>query len=92
MTTKTIVKLYADYVIAYGAYIDKYMVNMREEDAVAEIEVCDKLYAELSEMVMDLVKDEGVFHDLMDILARTDFHSKKISMAENLKNFFNYLD
>lgn len=93
MNTQNIIKVYVDYVIAYDKYVDRYMVNKREDDAVAEIAVCDKLYAELSDMIMEAVNnDEEMHYDLMDILAKTDFYTKKIQLKDNLKNFFDYLD
>jgi hypothetical protein len=91
MITMTIIKTYTDYALAYGKYIDKYMVNRIEEEAQAESEVCYELYQELTRLVGIFSIDGEMSNDIMDMLSETDWNTKKISMAENLKKFFDYI-
>jgi hypothetical protein len=87
-----IIEIYTQYVLAYGVYIDKYFRNNRDESwCEGEMAVCDDLYDELNELVTAEFKDEDTVYDVMDILARTDSKTKKIAIAENLQNLFDYL-
>jgi hypothetical protein len=85
-----IVKVYADYVLAYDKYIDKYLQTMSEDDCEFEIEVCDGLYDRLMELVSEFTNgDDDYTNELMDILSITERSTKKINMAQNLQTFFN---
>jgi hypothetical protein len=85
-----IVKVYADYVLAYDKYIDKYLPTMSEDVCQFEIEVCDGLYDQLMDLVSEFTNgDEDYTNELMDILSVTEYSTKKINMAQNLQTFFN---
>jgi hypothetical protein len=84
-----IVKVYADYVVAYDRYIDKYLPTMNEDNCQFEMAVCDSLYDQLTELMGEFTDgDDDYTNDLMDILSITEYSTKKINMAQNLKNFF----
>jgi hypothetical protein len=83
-----IVKVYADYVVAYDKYMDRYLQTMNEEDCSFEISLCDSLYDKMNDLVSDFTNnDDDYTYDLMDILSKTN-SAKRIDMAQNLRKFF----
>lgn len=90
MLVQKIIKVYTDYVIEYSKQVDKYMVNRCEEDCLAEIALCNDLYDVLTLLVDTFSVDDEMAYDIIDMLSVTD-KDKKIDMANNLKNLFDYI-
>jgi hypothetical protein len=86
-----IIKVYADYVVAYDKYVDRYFQTMSEDDCQFEITLCDGLYDQLNDLVNNFCNnDTDMSYDIMDILSKTEYSTKKINMAKNLRKLFEY--
>jgi hypothetical protein len=77
--------------LAYDLYVDRYLPKMNEADCQDEIKLCDSIYDELTSLVSEYSVDEDMAYDIMDILSKTQYSTKKINMAQNLQVFFDYI-